>query len=292
MFGELVRIVTRDRVELVGFYCAPTEGARRAVLHVHGLAGNFYENRFVSHIASAVVARGLAFLSMNGRGHDYRSENLRGDGETTDVVLGGATHDIFENSVFDISAGADYLERRGHEGIYFEGHSLGTSKVVSYLANEGDERAVGLVLIAPPEMVAINAERSSGRTGEIASEAASLVESGEGEALLEGAGYVVPFSAATYVSMYGEASRNDVFPFRLGESGDYSELASVRVPVLVAYGTADEAAYVSPDEAVRLIKLAATGAPGVRSMLAEGANHVFWGAEGALADAVASFVEP
>lgn len=292
MLGELVRLTTRDDLELVGFYCEPRgERARRAVLHVHGLAGNFYENRFVSSVAEAVVDRGLAFLATNGRGHDYRSDNLRGTGLDTDSVLGGACYDVFEDSALDIAAGADYLESRGHREIYFEGHSLGTSKVVSYLAGDGDTRAVGLVLIAPPEMAALNETRSSGDHERFLSRALDLVRRGEGDALLD-TGYAVPFSARTYVSMYGDPARNDVFPFRTGESGDYSELASLEIPILVAYGTADEAAFIDPNEAARLVRLKARSATRVETFIAEGANHVFWGSESALAHAIAGFVEP
>lgn len=292
MLGELVRLTTRDDLEMVGFYCCPRSGdARRAVLHVHGLAGNFYENRFVSDVAEAVVERGLAFLAMNGRGHDYRSDNLIGRGADTDSVLGGASYDIFEKSALDIAAGADYLESRGHGEVYFEGHSLGTSKVVSYLAGVGDARAVGLILVAPPEMVALNETRSSGDHERLLSRSRELVEKGEGDTLLE-TGYAVPFSAATYVSMYGDPARNDVFPFRMGESGDYPELASLELPILVAYGTADEAAFIEPEEAARLVALKAHRATRVETFLAEGANHVFWGSESDLARAIADFVEP
>ena len=101
MQGELVRIEAEDGLELVGFYAAPPgSAARRAVLHIHGMAGNFYENRFVSTVCNTVVAKGLAFLTVNNRGHDYRSDNLKGEGLETVSLLGGASFDDYLSGDF------------------------------------------------------------------------------------------------------------------------------------------------------------------------------------------------
>ena len=52
--AELVRIEAGDGLELVRLYSAPPGAtARRAVLHTHGLAGNFYENRFIADVCAA-----------------------------------------------------------------------------------------------------------------------------------------------------------------------------------------------------------------------------------------------
>jgi hypothetical protein len=43
MIGELAKIRTKDGVELQGFFAEPKQKRTDiAVLHVHGLAGNFY----------------------------------------------------------------------------------------------------------------------------------------------------------------------------------------------------------------------------------------------------------
>ncbi|MCK4511125.1 alpha/beta hydrolase, partial [bacterium] len=150
--GELVRVRAGDGLELVGFYASPEGGARRAILHMHGLAGNFYENRFIDSICDAVVGKGLAFLAFNNRGHDYRSDNLRGEGDQTSYSPGGTAWDIYDDCIHDIAGSADFLASRGQSEIYFEGHSLGACKIVYYLSECHDKRAVGTVLISPPDM--------------------------------------------------------------------------------------------------------------------------------------------
>ena len=43
---ELVRINSNDNIEMVGILYEPEEKSKKIVIHVHGLCGNFYENRF------------------------------------------------------------------------------------------------------------------------------------------------------------------------------------------------------------------------------------------------------
>jgi pimeloyl-ACP methyl ester carboxylesterase len=291
MTGELVRVSARDGLELVGFYAAPSgTRARRAVFHTHGLAGNFYENRLVSAVCEAVVAKGLAFLTLNNRGHEYRSDNLREAGEGTESVLGGASFDIFGECVHDIGGGADFLESRGHSEIYFEGHSLGTNKVVHYLTGDRDPRAAGAILISPPDMFGLRDESADGGLDHVVDRAKGLVAAGRGEELMNDIGYVVPFSAATVVSVYGDAAVTDIFPFRLGGSGDFGRYASLGVPVLATLGTVEEAITVPAGDALALLERKADASPEVRAVLIEGGNHVYWGHEEELARTIADFV--
>jgi pimeloyl-ACP methyl ester carboxylesterase len=288
--GELVRIEADDGLELVGFYAAPPNGrARRAVLHTHGLAGNFYECRFVTSIARAVVDRGLAFLTYNNRGHDYRSDNLVGRGAGTESRLGGASFDLFEDCVLDMRGAAAFLARRGHDEIVFEGHSLGTNRVVYYLSEAGDDRSVATVLISPPDIFGLRELSAESTLADSVDQSRRLVASGESETLVD-AGYVVQYSAATVVSFYGDPARTDIFPFRLGDSGDYRRLGSLNVPVLATFGTVDEAVTVPVVEAVSLFGRHAPSTQRVEVETIAGANHVYCGFEDVLASKVARFV--
>jgi pimeloyl-ACP methyl ester carboxylesterase len=198
--AELVRIEAGDGLELVGLYAAPPGGtARRAILHTHGLAGNFYENRFIADVCDAVLAKGIAFLVTNNRGHDYRSDNLKGSGADTTYAPGGSIVDILEDCVHDVSGGAAFLAERGHEEIYFEGHSLGCSKIVYYLSEVGHPACAGLILISSPDIFGLQEDRPETSLEEVLAQARALVGDGKGDALLD-VGRDVPFTAATFVS--------------------------------------------------------------------------------------------
>jgi len=292
MNGELVRIEAEDCLELVGFYATPAGRVpRRALLHIHGMAGNFYENRFVTTLCEAAVAKGLAFLTVNTRGHEYVSDNLRGAGVGAASVKGGTAWEIFDECLLDIGGAARFLAGRGHEGIYFEGHSLGCLKVVHYLTERRDRRAVGAVLLSPADMLAIRMESALRPFEEIVADARRLVASGRGDAPMPEVSYAVPLSAATVVSLYGDPSKTDVFPFRLGDEGDYGKLASLEVPLLVVYGTVEEAVTVPVEYALELARGHASSSPRVETLAIAGANHMYLGYEFEVAAAVAAFLE-
>jgi len=189
-----------------------------------------------------------------------------------------------------VSGGAAFLAERGHEEIYFEGHSLGCTKIVYYLSEVGHPACAGLILISPPELFGLQKDREGVSFEEMLAQARALVSDGKGDALLE-VGRDAPFSAATFVSMFGDPSATDTFPFRLGSAGDYRRLASIACPVLVTYGDVEEAVNVPVEEAAALIKKMATAAPLVESVIVHGANHAYWGHEDELATAIAAFVE-
>lgn len=289
--GELVRIRAEDGIELVGFYAAPAGGARRAVLHTHGLAGNFYENRFIDAVCDAVVAKGLGFLTYNNRGHDYASDNLRGRGAETRYEPGGVAWDMFEQSLHDIGACAEFLASRGHREIYFEGHSLGTCKTVYYLTERHDPRAVGAVLISPPDMFGLSDERTGRPLAEVLAEANAAVTERDPERPIE-AGRAVPIAARALLSTYADPTKSDIFPFRLGTAGDYTRYASLAMPILATFGTVDEAVTVSVEDAAELMRTMATSATRAEVVTIEGANHTYWGKENELADLIGGFVRP
>ena len=47
MKQQLVRMNSMDNIEMVGILYEPNEKSNKIVIHVHGLCGNFYENRFL-----------------------------------------------------------------------------------------------------------------------------------------------------------------------------------------------------------------------------------------------------
>jgi pimeloyl-ACP methyl ester carboxylesterase len=290
MTCELVRVESDDGLELAGIYASPDgEAAKRAVLHTHGLAGNFYENRFVSDLLRSVTEEGVAFLATNNRGHDYRSDNLRGRGVDTTYEPGGSTWDIIEDCVHDIRGGAAFLSEHGHEKIFFEGHSLGCNKTVYYLSETRDPRAAGVVLVSPPEMFGLQDQKEAAGLAELLARARDLIAAGRERELMD-VGRDVQYTAATFVSMFGNPDVTDVFPFRNGESGDYGRLASLNVPILATYGDTDEAVNVPVAEAASLIERVAVASPRVQTLIIGGANHVYWGHENELVKAISEFV--
>ena len=77
MAQELVRINSIDEIELPGILYTPDEDTDKIVIHVHGLNGNFYENRFIDTLAKSYTDKNYAFLTFNNRGAGFITELLK-----------------------------------------------------------------------------------------------------------------------------------------------------------------------------------------------------------------------
>jgi alpha-beta hydrolase superfamily lysophospholipase len=154
MKGEFCRFRTSDGLELQGLYVpagdAPANGV---VLHVHGLDGSFYENRFIDAVAAVYNRHGLDFLTFNNRGHDYISDILveEAAGGPATYRQAGGMYEVLEECVADIAAAAGFARGRGCRRVLLEGHSHGALKVLYYLVRARDPAVSGLVLMSPSD---------------------------------------------------------------------------------------------------------------------------------------------
>jgi pimeloyl-ACP methyl ester carboxylesterase len=246
---ELVEVTTADGVRLAGALWIPAtaDWKRPALLLVHGYAGNYYEAW--PPLAERLAARGFPVLALNMRDHDLTPQTSR-----------------FEDNRLDIEAGVRLLAKRGATHVVLLGQSLGTNRVLFYLAETQDPRVGDLILMAPPGNLLEWNIRTSGRERALAvlAEAEHRVQEGRGrELMLVELGPLgkALYSADHIVSLRGPHSRSDPF----------QNIARVRVPILILHGTADRLA--EPAVSLRL-QAAATAAQSVQVHLIPGADHV------------------
>jgi pimeloyl-ACP methyl ester carboxylesterase len=258
---ELARIKTEDGIALTGLLYQPQRGETRAgVVMIHGYGGNFYTD-VMSFLPRSLALRGIAALAINMRGHDL-----------------GPKRDRFEESRQDIAAAVNDMARRGIRPIFLYGHSMGTNRVLYYLAATGDSRVAGAILSGPPGNLFEWNVRVFGReaASRVLREAQDLVAAGRGDQWM-----VVdlgPLGKAFYtahhvVSLRGPLSVSD--PFR--------NVARITRPILVIHGLADRLA--DPAVADELRRSAPAPAQ-ITVILIPGAEHSFRDHEKPLEEAV------
>ena len=145
MKQELVRINSIDGIEQVGILYAPNNITNKIVIHVHGLNGNFYENKFLDILAETYTNKNYAFLTFNNRGKDYISEFSKGD---TSIIIGGSL-ERFKDCLLDIEGVIKWAKEKGYSEITLEGHSYGCNKVLYYYNKKKDDSINKIVLLAP-----------------------------------------------------------------------------------------------------------------------------------------------
>lgn len=247
------RTMTANNLRLDGLLFEPDEKSSTGVLHIHGMAGNFYENLFLDSMAEEYTKAGYAFLTVNTSGHDFVAD-LAVIGEKEHHKRAGQIFEKFEDCLSDIDAWLEFFRSKGYDKIILQGHSMGTVKIVYYLYKKPESSLVALVLASPPDMLGLarvevekkNFERDS-------AEAKKLVAKGNGKTFLSNIiwnWYYI--SAETYLNIFADGSEADVFPIL--RNGNFQELESIKIPVLAFYGGTDDATVFSPEKDLEIIK--------------------------------------
>lgn len=287
MNAEFIRFITEDKLILQGIVYRPDSPTEKAYLHIHGMAGNFYENRFLDAMAKELANSNYAFMSINTRGHDYIADFPIAGSEEKSKKIGDA-YEIFEECLLDIKPAIDYLQEQGYKEIILCGHSLGAVKVAYYIVKTQDQRASKLILMSPPDMVGLTEkETDSEKTME---QAKKMASDGKGNELLPGLlwGWYY-LSANTYLNF--SVRDNPIDIFNTYDKTKPSSLSEIRIPTLAFLGEKDDAAIMPPKEALEIIKGKATNAPRFDIDIIPGAPHSYFGHEKEMAHAIVNWLQ-
>jgi pimeloyl-ACP methyl ester carboxylesterase len=281
------------------------------LVHVHGWDGNFYENRFIDHAAQVCARQGIGFVSGNNRGHDYVADILRDRrGQKSDVrremleveeqsgvrrsqkakgksqkpkvpeyVQLGGIYEKLADSVADIKAWIDFVVGRGAKQVILQGHSHGAIKVVHYLTTTKDPRVCGLILLSPSDDMGWAKKQLGERFLWVLARARELVRAGNGRQLLPEKDFPYPVSAATFFDCYNKGSITGIFNVSRTDRKEFPELASIRVLVLLAVGTVEEAFVGVPQKYVDDIRACMVNCPSFTGAVIDGAPHNYLGHE-------------
>ncbi len=249
MIQNLVRINSIDNIEMVGMLYEPEEKNNKIVIHVHGLCGNFYENRFLDMLAKTYTNKGYSFLTFNNRGTNFVSELLKGNNF---AVIGGC-YEKFTDCLLDIEGAINYSKNIGYTEIILEGHSYGCNKVVYYYNKKNDESIEKIVLLAPCDIPQECIKFLSKEEYEIArKEAIRLVNEGKENELIDfsvNANGVI--AAGTYFNDFLPNGENDFIRYVDGVNGKSNVLNDIDIPVLVVFGDIDECVLTQDIEIVK-----------------------------------------
>lgn len=249
MKQELVRINSIDGIEQVGILYAPNNITNKIVIHVHGLNGNFYENKFLDTLAKTYTNKNYAFLTFNNRGKDYISEFSKGD---TSIIIGGSL-ERFKDCLLDIEGVINWVKEKGYSEITLEGHSYGCNKVLYYYNKKKDDSINKIVLLAPCDIPSEGKKFLSKSEYETAKEdATKFVKERKEQELIDFSVMANgKIAAGTYYYDFLPGGENDFIRYSDGENGKSPILNSINIPVLIIFGNIDECVLTQPIEIVK-----------------------------------------
>lgn len=295
MRGELVRTFTEDGLELQGLFCPPAtaETNGTGLLHIHGFTGNFCEPRFVDHIADRIINKGYAFLTVNTRGHDYRSGFIKKTASGITYVRIGAAYEILEDCLFDIRAWIDFLQKRSYSKVILEGESLGPVKTVFYQNQTQDERVRGMVLISPVDHIGLQRVVTGDKYDEAIKVARQMIEQGKSDELMPRTYcplWEFSISAKTYLNAFGPDTKSGIFSFH-DPNARFEELSTIKCPILATYGTVEEAVVDNKvEEALSTIKKKAKSSKRCDTATIQDAPHDYLGHENELSETIENWI--
>lgn len=248
MKQELVRINSIDEIEQPGILYSPNESTDKIVIHVHGLNGNFYENRFLDIIAKSYTDKNYAFLTFNNRGRDFITELLKGDGFT---IIGGSL-ERFKDCILDIDGVVNWVKEKGYKEIILEGHSYGCNKVLYYYNHKKDDSIKKIVLLAPCDIPSEGKKFLSAEEYKIAKEESTrLVQADKENELIDFSVMANgKIAAGTYYNDFLPGGENDFIRYADGINGISEVLNSIDIPTLVIFGDIDECVLTQPIDVV------------------------------------------
>jgi pimeloyl-ACP methyl ester carboxylesterase len=285
---DLVTLTTRDGLELDALFHRDERlsrarerrtGRRTAIVHVHGIMGNFLVGT-LRFLPSPVAREGFPTLVIETRLANVGQ--LFGQG-------------IFSDALIDVDAAVDWLRDQGYDHIILSGYSSGATLVTLYAAAHSPPSCRGLLCLGNPWGLPQAAERRSEKFGsdpaywELAEEVRRTVDE-------------VPDRIFVVARSRGPSRRprdSEVYTRRTWwhsrgpeaiEAMACRQIGAVAAPVLLVQGTADWV--VEPWEASELARVAREGGNAdVEIAWIEGAEHSFEGYEMATLAAVTRWLK-
>ena len=273
MKQELVRINSIDNIEQPGILYSPNNDTNKIVIHVHGLNGNFYENRFIDILAKSYTDNNYAFLTFNNRGRDFITELLKGN----DFTLIGGSLERFKDCILDIDGIVNWTKNKGYNEIILEGHSYGCNKVLYYYNHKKSDNIKKIVLLAPCDIPSEGKKFLSKEEYEkTKSESTRLVREGKESVLID---FPVmangKIAAGTYYYDFLPGGENDFFRYNDGANGKSEILNSIDIPTLIIFGDVDECVLTQPIDIVK--EYLTNNINDCNIQIIEGADHLYSG---------------
>ena len=287
MKQELVRINSIDNIEQPGILYTPDDNTTKIVIHVHGLNGNFYENRFLDTLAKTYTYNNYAFLTFNNRGRDFITELLKGN----DFTIIGGSLERFKDCILDIEGVINWVKNKGYQEIVLEGHSYGCNKVLYYYNKKRDNTIKKIVLLAPCDIPAEAKKCLSKEEYEKAkSDSTRLVEQGKENELIDFSIMANnKIAAGTYYYDFLPGGENDFIRYSDGENGNSELLNSIDIPTIIIFGDIDECVLTEDIEVVK--KYLTNNFSNSSIIIINGADHSYTGKYSELGEIIKNIIK-
>src|SRR4030066_931672 len=199
-----------------------------AILFVHGFEGDFYSQPYIPVISDAFKDNGCSFLSGETRGTGLQTRFQKTDGKE---YICGSHLELLKESYMDIDAWIDLLIEKGYKNVMLIGPSLGSQKIIRYMAEGNHIKYVKkIVIMAPSDTHGFADILSQGKYKNIIQEAKNKINEGKGREFIKQDMFDINMSYQTFASWFTNDHFGKMFNFG-DKDNNYMLLHKITVPV-------------------------------------------------------------
>lgn len=292
MEGYITEFYSADGVELNAFMNRPRSVRAYkdlAVLHVHGLTGNFFSSTAINEISKKLAGSGITFMSIETRGSYIAEGFVKGRGTRALEQVRGSAFERFEESVYDIDGAVSFLRRAGFRRVVLSGHSSGCQKIAHYAYKKKCRRISGIILMSPVDDYNYDSSYFGKNHAEIVRLAKRVKARGGYDALMP-----KKFANDTHFISAGRfLSTNDISNPEakiFNYNGRLEEFSRITCPVLAIFGTRDQYEKMDVRECLKRLSNVSSSKR-MSTMIIKGANHNFKGKRDMLASLIDKWIK-
>jgi pimeloyl-ACP methyl ester carboxylesterase len=278
-----------DGLSFSGLLSEPTSPSDTIIIHIHGMAGDFYSNAYYSNMYEKYPTNGIAFLAGENRG-THNSTNFS---TTKGSRCLGNSYEAFEECVHDIQSWINYALSLNYQKIWLQAHSLGTSKIAYYITSSPQENIAGQIWLSPSDNVGLVHDPVGFMDHKVLlPEAKKYTELGKPTQLLSQPLWSEHYlSAQTYINLFDKNTKTAIFNYSAPKLG-WDVVNNISVPVIALTGTKDDGIepVMDPHEAMRLLEKQLRKSPKVKTVVFENAAHDFEGFETQIIENTIQFI--
>lgn len=146
---EIISVQTPRGLILKGAMWGDTS-MNTVVIMMSGICSNVFQNELLPEAGKVLSENGIAFIA--GQTMDAFSFISYSNTKTGKQTTTGVVTDDFSMSYEDVESYVKYAKDLGFKKIILAGHSLGSNRVIHYLANTADNYVNNFIISAPVDL--------------------------------------------------------------------------------------------------------------------------------------------
>jgi len=250
-----------------------------------GICSNIFNNHLLQTTGELLSANGISYIV--GQTMDSFSVLHYSNTVTKAQELKGVALDDFSVINEEIEAYIDYAKSLGYKKIILGGHSLGSNRIIHYLAQNPDPAVTQFIISGPVDFTDMLNVMTKPEQFELAQK---LVDEGRGDEILPFLfGGFSPMSANTMIDNWYDNKIYKNCPFISGD-GETDSLSKIKINGMILIGEKDSCAGSNPFEFASKINSCMQSSEDNKIVIMEGAGHIFYNKHNEYAQEVLGFI--